>query len=195
MASAGQDKPCAECQIGVTTCNGCNKRFCLPHFMEHRLQLDKQMDEVVQEHNQLRDALSQHSNTSQLFSRINAWEEASIRKITAAAEQARADLQEFFDRTKHRMGDSLGKIADQLKSKQKLNLYTEKEIGGWIKQLDELRKMLEEPMNIDIIDDKDTRSSIRMIKVIEKSNSEELLMPNEMVALPKAPTVGMSTGN
>ncbi|CAF3791716.1 unnamed protein product [Rotaria sp. Silwood1] len=194
MASARQDKPCVKCQNGVATCTGCDKRFCLPHFTEHRQQLDKQMDEVVQEHNQLRDALSQQGNTSHLLSRIDAWGQESIQKIKDTVNQARTDLQAFLDRTKHRLIDSLGKMTDQLKSNQESNMYTEKEIDGWMKQLEQLRQILEKPMNIDIVDDKDTRLSIRMIKVIEKSNGEELLMPNETVVSSRSPIDVISTG-
>ncbi|CAF2910540.1 unnamed protein product [Rotaria sp. Silwood2] len=130
MASTRQQKPCVGCQNGVVTCTGCEKRFCFSHFTEHRQELEKRMDEVVHEHNQLRDALNPQGTAHYLLSRIDKWEQTSIQKIKDTAEQARTDLQACLDRTKHRLTDSLGSMTEQLKSRQASTAYTEKELDG-----------------------------------------------------------------
>ncbi|CAF3133489.1 unnamed protein product, partial [Rotaria sp. Silwood2] len=193
MASARQQKPCVGCQNGVVTCTGCEKRFCLPHLNEHRQMLDKRMDEVVHEHNQLREALNPQGSAPHLLSRIDEWEQASIRQIKDTAKQVRADLEACFDRTKHRLTNLLGNMAEQLKSSQTSNVYTEKELDGWMRQLEQLRQKLEKPLNIDIVENDATRSSICMIKMIERSNSEEHSTANKMAAPPRIPTVEVST--
>ncbi|CAF4740890.1 unnamed protein product, partial [Rotaria sp. Silwood2] len=84
-------------------------------------------------------------------------------------------------------------MAEQLKSSQTSNVYTEKELDGWMRQLEQLRQKLEKPLNIDIVENDATRSSICMIKMIERSNSEEHSTANKMAAPPRIPTVEVST--
>ncbi|CAF3383294.1 unnamed protein product [Rotaria socialis] len=194
MASVRQQKPCVACQNGVATCSGCQKRFCLTHFTEHRQELDKRMGEVVHEHNQLREALGSQDTVHPLLSRIEDWEKVSIQKIKNTVEQARADLQAFLDRTKHRLVDSLGSIADQLKSSQAATVYTENELDEWMKQLVELRQMFEKPQNIEIVEDESRSSSVRMIKVTEKSNSGTCHTINQAILQSRPSTAVVSTG-
>ncbi|CAF0849370.1 unnamed protein product [Adineta steineri] len=93
MASNREQKPCIGCEKGVATCSGCEKHFCLPHFTEHRQKLDKRMDEVMHEHDQLLEALKPQGTVHPLMSQIDTWEQASIQKIKDTAKQAREDLQ------------------------------------------------------------------------------------------------------
>ncbi|CAF1133051.1 unnamed protein product [Rotaria sordida] len=170
MASSGQQKSCVACENGVATCTGCEKRFCLPHFTQHRQELDERMNEVVHEHNQLRKALDQQATAPHLLSRIDQWEQTSIQKIKETAKQARADLQTCFDRTKHQLINSLDNMASRLKSTQAINLYAEKELDASVQQLKQLRQMFEMPTGIDIADYNAKGSSISMIKVTEKKH-------------------------
>lgn len=148
MATNDQEKLCVGCQNGMVTCNGCEKRFCLPHWNEHLQKLQRQMEDVVQEHDQLLGTLNAQVDAPHLSSRINEWEEKSISKIRDVAKQAHADLQALLDRTKHQLVDSLSKISEQLRSSQASNAYAEKELTGWSRQLEGLQQMLTKPTNI-----------------------------------------------
>ncbi|CAM4779677.1 unnamed protein product [Rotaria magnacalcarata] len=194
MASVRPQKTCVACQNGVATCRGCQKCFCLTHFTEHRQELDRRMGEIVHEHNQLREALGSQDNVHPLVSRIEDWKKASIQNINNAAKQARTDLQAFLDSTKHRLVDSLGSIADQLKLSQTAPVYTENELDEWMKQLAELRQMFEKPQNIEIVEDESRNSSVRMIKVTEKSNSRSYPTINQKTLQPRPSTAVVSTG-
>lgn len=171
MASDSQQRSCTKCQNGIATCSGCSKRFCLPHFTEHRQELDKRMDEVVREHSLIRTAFKPQWTMDHLLTRIDEWESISIKKIQDTAQQARTDLEACFDCTKNRLIDSLGNMAMELRSNQESTIYTEKELDRWMRQLIELRKTVENPPNINMVEDESTCSSIRMIKVVEKINS------------------------
>ena len=194
MATAIQQKPCIGCQKGMVTCNGCEKRFCLSHLNEHMQQLEKRMDEVVQEHDQLLDTLKSRDTDSHLFSRINEWEQRSFEKIKETAKQARIDLQVSLDRAKRQIVDSLVGMTEQLKSSQKSNAFAEKELDGWLRQLEQLRQRLEKPVNIEIVESDATGGFIRMIRVIEKSSAQINPMSNEVVAPFKPPSITSSTG-
>lgn len=195
MATDVQQKPCAGCQNGMVTCNGCENRFCLPHLNEHLQQIQKGMDEVVQEHDQLLDALNSQVTVNQLMSRINEWEQQSFEKVKDTAQQARIDLQASLDRTKHQLVISLGNMTKQLKSSQASNAYAEKEIDGWLRQLEQLRQMLEKPVNIETVEDDAMHSAVRMIKVVEKPNTEINPTSYEAVAQSRAPAVTPQLGN
>ncbi|CAF4165981.1 unnamed protein product, partial [Rotaria magnacalcarata] len=114
--------------------------------------------------------------------------------INNAAKQARTDLQAFLDSTKHRLVDSLGSIADQLKLSQTAPVYTENELDEWMKQLAELREMFEKPQNIEIVEDESRNSSVRMIKVTEKSNSRSYPTINQKTLQSRPSTAVVSTG-
>ncbi|CAF1432093.1 unnamed protein product [Rotaria magnacalcarata] len=179
MTSSGQQKFCVGCQNGVVTCSGCCKSFCWIHMSEHRQVLEKQMDHIVQEHDQLREALNPPITVPHLVARIDEWERASVGQIREAAKQAKAALQTYLDRTKHRIVDSLGNITEQLKSSQTLNVYTEKELDEWMRKLEQLRDIMSKPQNIDIIEDVGSDLCIPMIKLIENANTESTFMVNE----------------
>ncbi|CAF4240809.1 unnamed protein product, partial [Rotaria sp. Silwood2] len=95
---------------------------------------------------------------------------------------------------KHRLLDSLGGVTEQLKSCHASGFYGEKELDGWLGQLQQLRQMLDKPVNIEIVEDDAMRASICMIKVIEKINTEINPTSNEMAAQPRAPPVTLSIG-
>ena len=195
MTTDAQQKPCVGCQNGMVTCNGCEKRFCVPHLNEHLQQLQKRMDEVVQEHDQLLDVLNSQITANQLLSRINEWEQQSFEKIKDTAKQARIDLQASLDCTKHQLSNSLRNVTEQLKSSQASNAYAEKELDGWLRQLEQLRQMLEKPVNIEIVQDDAAHNSIHMIKVVEKPNAEINPTSNEATAKSRAPAGTPQLGN
>lgn len=184
MASSKQTKACVGCQNGIVTCNGCNERFCLPHFNEHRHEIDKRLDEVVQEHNQLRDSLSPQATPPDLLSRIDQWEQSSIEKIKNTAQQARKELEQCLERTKNQLENTLEKMAGEMKSSQQIGNYSEKDTEGWMKELQRLRLMLERPPIFDIIEDDMAPLAICMLKVIEKGSAETLAVENGMIVPP-----------
>ncbi|CAF0850998.1 unnamed protein product [Adineta steineri] len=192
MASNREQKPCIGCEKGVATCSGCEKHFCLPHFTEHRQELDKRMDEVMHEHDQLLEALKPQGTVHPLMSQIDTWEQASIQKIKDTAKQAREDLQVHLDCSRDRLTDSLGNIAQQLKSNQASTVYTEKELDEWLRQLKQMQQTLEKSPNIDVIKDEEIHSSIHMIKVLEKFSTEEHLMGNKAATQSELASTSMS---
>ena len=152
------------------------------------------MDDIVQEHDQVREALSPEVTAPHLLSRIIEWEQQSIEAIKDTAKQARIDLQASLDHTKKRLGNSLDNMAEQLKSSQASNVYTEKELDEWLGQLKQLQQLLEKPVNIEIVEDDAMRASIRMIKVIENFDTEITPTSNDIPMQSSAPPVTLSLG-
>ncbi|CAF5040013.1 unnamed protein product, partial [Rotaria sp. Silwood1] len=60
MANAAERKTlCSICEkaAGIFTCRGCQKDFCYRHVAEHRQELNKQMDELTTNHDQLQQTI------------------------------------------------------------------------------------------------------------------------------------------
>jgi hypothetical protein len=176
MASATTKKTCAKCNKGAGTamCHGCEQSFCTKHFIEHRQKLSQEIDSIGQEHDVLRRDLTNEQGTHPLLKRINQWEQESITKIQAAAEVARADLQQLLKKAKNNLKTSVTKMTEELQSSRESDDYTELDIKKWINQLQELRKMLDSPSTINIDYEHNTRSVIHLIKVSDEQSSGSL---------------------
>jgi hypothetical protein len=172
MTSTSVRQPCIKCGkgLGITTCGGCQEWFCTKHFVEHRQELATQMDHVGQEHDLLQRDLDQENITHPLLACINEWEKKSIKKIKAAAEKARVNLRKYLGGTKNQVKISLCQVNNDLQSSRESDDYTEVELEKWIKQLKQLRTMLEKPSTIEILGEDQTQSVIRLIQLKENQS-------------------------
>jgi len=172
MASATTKRTCAKCDKGAGTamCYGCEQAFCTKHFIEHRQELSQQMDNIGQEHDVLRRDLTNEQATHPLLARINQWEQESITKIQTAAKSARSDLQQLLNRAKNNLKTSVSEMTEKLQSSRDSDDYTELDIKKWTNQLQEFRKMLDNPTTVNIDFENDTRSVVRLIKVNDKQS-------------------------
>ncbi|CAF3260235.1 unnamed protein product [Rotaria sp. Silwood2] len=75
-----------------------------------------------------------------------------------------------MDKTKNHVKISLDQLTEQIQSSEKLNNYTELDLRRWIKQLEELRILLEKPSSISIVEDEKPSSFIHTIKVIDNQS-------------------------
>ncbi|CAF3450795.1 unnamed protein product [Rotaria sp. Silwood1] len=174
MATSLTDKkPCIRCDKGNGTimCYGCQQSFCIKHILSHREDLNIQMDNIGQEHDFLRRDLNQENNNIHpILTQINTWELESIVKIQIAAETARIILRKIIDRNRNQLKLMMNKIHDNLRSSRESNDFTEIELEKWTEQIRELRRLIEKPVAIDIIEDENIQSSIRLIKIKENFN-------------------------
>ncbi|CAF0933677.1 unnamed protein product [Adineta steineri] len=167
MASSHVKQSCVKCDKGggIAICSGCQQQYCVKHFIEHRQELAIEMDQIGQQHDLLRRDLSKDMPEHSLFTSINTWERESITKIQVAAEVARADLQQILDRTKNDLKISVDKLTNELQSSRELDDYTEIDIEKWMKNLKELQMIFETPVNLNLLSDNDSQSSINLITI------------------------------
>ncbi|CAF3829410.1 unnamed protein product [Rotaria sp. Silwood1] len=166
MASVTAKQLCIKCDKGggVATCGGCQQWFCVKHFNEHRQELAIGMDNLGEEHDLLQRDLTQGNAMHDLVSYVNDWEQKSITKIQAVAEQARIDIQKYLDHKKQQLKTSLNQVANELKSSRQSDGYTEIDLKKWMEQVKQIREMLENPSTIRIIDSNDVQSIIHLIQ-------------------------------
>ncbi|CAF3577961.1 unnamed protein product [Rotaria sordida] len=189
MATNTAKKPCAKCSkgSGVTTCDGCQQSFCTKHFVEHRHELSQQMTNINQEHDLFRRDLSKENSKHSFLNRIDIWERESINKIQAAAETARTDLQQLLDRTKNDLKTSIEKLTNELNSCQQSDDFTENDLKRWNEQLKELRKNLDIPSTIFIVNDDDMKSSIHLIRICNKQQKQQ--QQQQQIQRPSTPVI------
>jgi len=185
MASATTKRTCATCNKGGGTamCHGCEQSFCTKHFIEHRQELSQQMDNIGQEHDLLRRDLTNEQAIHPLLARINQWEQESITKIQTAAESARTDLQQLLNRAINNLKTSVNEMTEKLQSSRDSDDYTELDIKKWTNQLQEFRKMLDNPTTVNIDYENDIRSVIRLIKVSGKQSSDSFHQTSQICEL------------
>jgi septal ring factor EnvC (AmiA/AmiB activator) len=121
------------------------------------------MDNIGQEHDLFRRDLSEKNSIHPLLSRIDEWEQSSIKKIQEAAEEGRCELQKCLDHTKNTLKKSLDELTQELQSTRESDDYTEIDLTKWTKQLEKLRRMLEKPPELDIFGDEKIQSLMRVV--------------------------------
>jgi hypothetical protein len=103
MASSSSSKsPCATCgnkTVGVFKCEGCWQTFCRKHYNEHRYFLAHQLDEIILEHDTLRQMIVEQTGKQNdhhhFIQQINKWEKDSIMKIQQTAEETRQQVEKI----------------------------------------------------------------------------------------------------
>jgi hypothetical protein len=159
MASSTSEKaPCVTCGkvIGMFTCRGCQKHFCTPHVVEHRQELDKQMDELTLDHDRFRQNLIEQTTESRLhplMKQIDEWEQQYIDNIHRAADDARKKLRNTISEHTTKVTRALTTIADELCKAREDDNFFETDLKKWMEKLDQLKKDLAHPPNIEILEE------------------------------------------
>ncbi|CAF0936022.1 unnamed protein product [Adineta steineri] len=170
-ATINNTRHCVKCSKSnsISTCDGCHLTFCERHAITHRQELTDQLENIIQDHNLLRQDIEQTSNEYLYSRKIDKWEQESIRKIRTAAENVRIELKQIFDKTKIRLTRISRAIAFDLKSSCKTDDYLENDLKQWIKQLNDLRLEFQSSYSLELIEDQ--QSPIYLIKTINKKFS------------------------
>jgi DNA anti-recombination protein RmuC len=171
MASANVKQPCSKCDegFGRNICGGCQQWFCKTHYNEHQEELGKEMNNVSQKHDELHSHLTMDNMDSEnpLLVRINKWEQQSINRIRAVANEARTKLKQSFDQIKEETKASLSQVTNELKLSRTSEDYTEIELKLWMDQLESLKQQLENSTQLDLYGDTDDYMNASVIPLIE----------------------------
>lgn len=149
-------KPCCKCEKkGSTfTCNGCEQAFCLKHTADHREELLQQIDVLGQQHDLLKRDAIEDTRIKTILVQIDRWEQELIEKIQLSADKARTDLQRFTKKSRTSLNVSIDQLSNELRLNQIADDYTEEDLNRWTKELQNLRKELEEPLKMTLVEDK-----------------------------------------
>jgi hypothetical protein len=138
---------------------------------EHRQELNKQMDEVTTNHDQLQQTIAEQEaqpNCHPLMKKIDEWEEQSINKIHQAADNAREQLLTIIDRYKTQVKNDLAYLTTELSKARNEDDYVETDLKEWTKRLDKLKIDLIAAETIDFSEDNDEISLISKFFIHDK---------------------------
>ncbi|CAF2529657.1 unnamed protein product [Rotaria sp. Silwood2] len=129
-----------------------------------------------------------------LFIHINQWENHSIAKIQLAAQQARDDLQDIFDRKRKEFTN----LLDQINQETNTNVNENINISKWKQQLNKLQQDLSNlPSDIYLEHNKD-EFPIHFIKLHHNINNNNEMKPiiedpdEEIINVPGTAPLGLT---
>ena len=146
---------CIKCEKNKSTlrCGGCLEEYCINHSLDHRQELNKQLDDVDLARHLFRQALLQQTIDPEkhaLIQQINNWERESIVKIRQTAEEARQTLLKHTAGQVKQIEIDLNKLTDQLRQSREDNDFYETDLRFWNEELKRLANELAKPSNINL---------------------------------------------
>jgi hypothetical protein len=170
MASSSVKQPCIKCDQGFVTnmCIGCQKWFCNKHYNEHQEELTKEMDDITQKHDELHShsTIESIDSVNPILVRINKWEQESIDRIRAVANEARTKLKQSLDKIKEETKATLSQVANELKSSPESEDYIEIDLKRWMDRLGSLKQRLLNTTEIELYGDTHDDTDASMIRLI-----------------------------
>jgi hypothetical protein len=146
-------KTCALCEDetrGEFTCNECQQSFCWKHLPDHRLFVEKQMNNLMDKCKHFKDDRKNYLEQNQLFHQIDQWEKDSIKNIRIKADLARKDLQSLIKQSNEYYEQLFKQISDNIHQSKELKNYSEININQWIKELNNIQSQIENSFSIQI---------------------------------------------
>lgn len=183
-SSRRQNISCATCgkTAGIFTCRGCSENFCLPHTNEHREFLEKQMQDVIIIHNQLKDSISGESAEefhNSLMQQIQQWEEQSINKVRHVANDVRQRLLNTVHDHTDTIKEKLAQITQQLNKARHDGEFFEHDLREWSEKLNKFRQLLNKQQNLRIHHEKHTGAFISKISLQDLTGDRFAKSTNE----------------
>lgn len=144
---------CVKCnkERATSKCGGCRKDFCWNDLVEHRQDLNVELDGLQTERNLLRETLSEKMKKPELhsiISEIDQWEKTSIKKINEAAENARKIALSNCKLSMDKIEQDLSSITNQMRQHREENDFFETDIQEWRNTLDKLKHQLTQPRDV-----------------------------------------------
>jgi uncharacterized phage infection (PIP) family protein YhgE len=161
MATGVSKSRCLICEKEKATvkCSGCLEDFCFDHLVEHRQQLNQQLDYLENQRNLFRQNLFELTiNPQKCLSsqEIDRWEQESIEKIQQTAVEAKELLLKYTDEYMTQMEMKLNKITEELKEIRQENDFNEIDLIKFKEKLEELGEKLTKLPSIFIEQDPST---------------------------------------
>ena len=129
-------------------CAGCQQSFCKGHHQEHRKSIENDFDDLLQQHDILRQNLYNQNNTRssqtmELLEVIDRWEKETIKNVKETAVATRTRVAKILNEENDKLKDDFNLLADELKTNQSGNDYVERDIQEWSKQFDDFKRKLD----------------------------------------------------
>ncbi|CAF1311589.1 unnamed protein product [Adineta steineri] len=185
MATANNKTQCFVCNTEKNTynCKGCSNEFCFPHLTEHRQIVDKQLDEIINNHGQFQQTIlqqKQNSHNSSLIEQINEWEIDSTHQIQKTAEECRKTLIKLTQTLIDDVEKKFIKLSQKLKEIREEDEFNEIDLNNFQLKLTQITEEFLQSSNISIKDD--SQEFIKKISIISSFDSYQSNHPTTSTA-------------
>lgn len=155
MATSTDIAHCVICDKANSTlrCGGCLQEFCFKHLIDHRKELNQQLEKIEVDRDLFKQSLSEQMKDSKNHSslqQINKWEFDSIEKIKKTAEDARLLLVKHVSGNINQIEVNLNKLTDQLRKAREEDDFNEKNLHQFEEELTKLKTELSKPSDVSI---------------------------------------------
>ncbi len=99
---------------GILLCNGCNKTLCFKHVNEHKEELEKELEDLINEENEFENNLCKKDDSHYLFNQIDQWKKESIEQIKEIAKQTKQDLRQIIYQSNQQLLQNSQQIKENL---------------------------------------------------------------------------------
>ncbi|CAF3502156.1 unnamed protein product [Rotaria socialis] len=162
---------CKKEKSNLYRCEGCSEKFCsqdLPkHHQEHVLELEK----IVTDCDTFQQSISEQQQDLKhrpLINQVNEWERVSIIKIKQTAEDCRQRLIKSAGDNIVEIKKKLNQFITDLRKIRDDDDFNEIHLNNLKMLLEELKKKLEQPLNVSILEGR--ISFINKIPIITKAS-------------------------
>ncbi|CAF1158944.1 unnamed protein product [Rotaria sordida] len=154
-------------------CRGCSKTFCLVHTNEHREILEKQMNDIIINHNRLKqyitsDQIEQYYQV--LMKQIDEWEKQSINKIYQTANEIRQQLIIMTRENHKNLKEKLTPLTQEITKAQHDKNFFEDDLKQWTNTIQLLERTFIDQENIHISLINNGNPLVSKISLINKIN-------------------------
>ncbi|CAF0743561.1 unnamed protein product [Adineta steineri] len=179
METVNNKTQCFVCNKGKNTysCKGCSNEFCFPHLTEHRQIVNKQLDEIINDHDQFQQTIiqqKQNLHNSPLTQRINQWETNSIHQIQLTAQQCRETVIKLTQKSINDIEKKFIKLSQELKGIRQENEFNEIDLNSFQLKLRQITEEFRQPSNISIRQDlQEFINKISVISLFEQRQTKK----------------------
>lgn len=141
---------------GIYKCEGCSQSFCPKHSIDHRNELNKQLEEIAVTHDLVQHSLNQQIEDAQqhpFLKKIDQWEKESIVKVRQVAEEARNEVLKGATQHTTQVKQKLRLLSNELIHGREENDFSEIDLRQWTQKIEELKRKLLNPVKVRIRED------------------------------------------
>jgi hypothetical protein len=124
----------------ILLCNGCNKTLCFKHVNEHKEELEKELEDLINKENEFENNLCKIDDSHYLFNEIDQWKKESIEQIKQIAKQAKQDLRLLINQSNQKLIINSQKIKEELLLLKQSEDLSEIKLIKLINQFNDLKK-------------------------------------------------------
>ena len=157
---------CSTCKkaSGILICQGCRRHFCYRHVAEHRQELNLELDELANNHDQLQQTISEQTvqpNSHPFIKELEQWDQQP-------SEDVRQQLLTMLAEHRTEIANNLTCITNELKQARYDDDFMETDLKQWREKLDQLKT------NLDAVHTLDSRPKNNHFELIENDASTEI---------------------